>query len=156
GLIGLTLVLFLSSHAGITAQQGQGPALPDIRGQLVPAGRITGVANYAQTVTNLDAAVAFYHDALGFEPIGQPGRPQVDSAVNRLYNTPNAQYRSFTLRIPKTPFGMHLMEFTGIDRKTTLSLRSTDPGVSDLNFVVQDELGTWSRMMAAGGKMLSW
>jgi predicted enzyme related to lactoylglutathione lyase len=144
-----------AGQAGGGQAAGRGPALPDIRGVVTPPTQVTGTGNYAHTVGDLDSAVAFYRDAIGFTVVTPPDKPKKDAALSKLYNTPGAKFRTAVLSMPKTPYNFELMEITGADGKKMPALLEVDPGNSALNMTTPDLASMWPKIEQMGGKALS-
>jgi catechol 2,3-dioxygenase-like lactoylglutathione lyase family enzyme len=91
-----------------------------------------GMLNYIHAVKDLDKTLAFYHDVFGLD--AKP-RPFPNPGVPALINAPGASLRLATLKLPNTPFGLELTQFSGVDRHTgsvPSEARPFDPGAAIL------------------------
>jgi catechol 2,3-dioxygenase-like lactoylglutathione lyase family enzyme len=119
-----------------------------------PAGKVVGVRNFAHSVADLDKAISFYQTVFGMAAAAPIGKPQASDALQELYGTKGATFRQATLKIPGAAFGFQLMEFTGIDRKSTVP-RHTDPGAADLNARVRDHDAAFAALQKAGAPVIT-
>jgi catechol 2,3-dioxygenase-like lactoylglutathione lyase family enzyme len=116
---------------------------------------VLGVGNFIHVVGNLDRSIEFYHDALGLEMTGAPG-PRAFSAnavVSSLYDTPGAQSRVASFKIPGAVMAVEIVEFQGLNAKP-VGARFFDPGAITLTLTVQDLEATKTRLSRIKG--LEW
>lgn len=78
---------------------------------------VVGVGNFSHIVASMDRAIEFYRDVIGLEMSGQPGAFSGNPAIMSLGNTPGAQSRAATLKVPGSALGVELIEYKDIDRK---------------------------------------
>lgn len=87
-----------------------------------------GMLNYIHAVNDLDKTLAFYHDVFGLD--AQP-HPLPNAGIPALIDAPGASLRLATLKLPNTPFGLELTQFSGVNRHTGQA-RPFDPGAAIL------------------------
>ena len=109
-------------------------------------------ARVGLTVADTDRTIAFYRDVLGFQP--RAGTFTTDAAVADLMNTPKAQFRRSTARIPGSAIQMEFLEFKGIDRKPA-GARIQDPGSTRFQLRVRDTDAAVKALKAAGGVVIT-
>jgi catechol 2,3-dioxygenase-like lactoylglutathione lyase family enzyme len=128
-------------------QQGkaapQGPA---------PAGIITGVGNFSHIVADVDKAAAFYRDVIGLDVNQAPGAFAGTPAIMDLGNTPGAQSRVATFRVPGAQFGLELIEYKDIQR-VPAARRFQDPGSANLVLTVRDLDAIVARVRKSAGRI---
>jgi catechol 2,3-dioxygenase-like lactoylglutathione lyase family enzyme len=104
--------------------------------QAAPPGEVVGVGNFAHIVRDLDTSLAFYRDVLGLE-VGVAADFSANPAVQAMGNTPGAQSRIATLKVPGLALGIELIEYKDIERQVQTP-RFVDPGAANLAFRVRD------------------
>jgi catechol 2,3-dioxygenase-like lactoylglutathione lyase family enzyme len=104
--------------------------------QAAPSGEIVGVGNFAHIVADLDSSLAFYRDVLGLE-VGVMTEFAANPAIQAMGNTPNAESRIATLKVPGLELGIELIEYRGIERKAQHP-HFVDPGAANMAFRVRD------------------
>lgn len=102
-----------------------------------PAGIIAGVGNFSHIVPDLEKSFAFYRDAIGLEVNQAPQAWGNNPAIMDMGNTPGAQSRIASFRIPGSQLGLELIEYKDIDRKP-VKPRFQDPGAGNLMLTVRD------------------
>ncbi len=127
----------------------QGPA---------PAGIIGGVGNFSHIVSNLERAADFYRDVIGLEVNQPPAAFAPNPPIMDLGNTPGAQSRIATFRVPGSQLGVELIEYKDIAR-TPVKPRFQDPGaanliltVRNLDAIVEKVKTSQGRIQTVGGK----
>jgi catechol 2,3-dioxygenase-like lactoylglutathione lyase family enzyme len=123
----LTSLVLLMSMAQVAFGQARQPA---------PPGEIVGVGNFAHIVENLDTSLAFYRDVLGLE-VGVMTEFAANPAIQAMGNTPNAESRIATLKVPGLELGIELIEYRGIERRAQHP-HFVDPGAANMAFRVRD------------------
>lgn len=91
-----------------------------------------GILNYIHAVQDLDKTLAFYREVFGLD--GEP-RPFPNSRVPALIDSPGASLRLAVLKLPNTPFGLELTQFSGVARHPSpvpRQARPFDPGAAIL------------------------
>jgi catechol 2,3-dioxygenase-like lactoylglutathione lyase family enzyme len=122
-----------------------------------PAGIVTGVGNFSHIVTDLDKSFAFYRDVIGLEPNQTPapyGPTSGNPAIMDMGNTPGAQSRIASLRIPGSALGLELIEYKDIDRKAAKP-HFQDPGAANLVLTVRDIAPILTKLKASEGRVQS-
>jgi len=104
--------------------------------QAAPAGEVLGVGNFAHIVEDLDVSLAFYRDVLGLE-VGVMTEFAANPAIQAMGDTPNAESRIATLKVPGLELGIELIEYRGIDRRAQHP-DFVDPGAANMAFRVRD------------------
>jgi catechol 2,3-dioxygenase-like lactoylglutathione lyase family enzyme len=87
-----------------------------------------GILNYIHAVKDLETTLAFYREVFGLS--GEP-RPFPNPGVPTLIDSPGASLRLATLKLPNTPFGLELTQFSGVIRRPGQT-RPFDPGAAIL------------------------
>ena len=110
-------------------------------------------ARFGLTINDMDQTLKVYRDLLGFQP-------QVDAAFGNekarldLLNTPGAQVRLGTAKIPGSAVEVEFAEFKGIERKP-IGVRIQDPGATRLQLRVRDTDVTVKALVANGGNVIT-
>ena len=117
-----------------------------------PAGIINDVGNFSHIVDNLERAAAFYRDVIGLEVAQPPAAFAPNPPIMDLGNTPGAQSRIATFRVPGSQLGVELIEYKDIAR-TPVKPRFQDPGSVSLVLYVWNIKPILSRLSSAG---VSW
>jgi catechol 2,3-dioxygenase-like lactoylglutathione lyase family enzyme len=104
--------------------------------QAAPPGEVIGVGNFAHIVRDLDVSLAFYRDVLGLE-VGVTADFSPNPPIQTMGNTPGAQSRIATLRVPGLALGIELIEYKDIDRQVQAP-HFVDPGAANMAFRVRD------------------
>lgn len=113
---------------------------------------LLGVNHIGLTVTDLDAALAFYQVATGFEVIRREtvrNNPRVD----QLYNHPNIEYEIAVLEAPNLLF--ELTEFTHNKNKQPTKMPVQGPGMTHTCFQSAMTDPGYDRFIAVGADPLS-
>ncbi|MEP6963573.1 MAG: VOC family protein [Acidobacteriota bacterium] len=135
--------LFFGGLLFSAVAMAQGPA---------PAGIITGVGNFSHIVADLDKAAAFYRDVIGLDPNQAPQPFSPNPAIMNLGNTPGAQSRIATFKIPNSQLGVELIEYKDITR-TPVKPRFQDPGAANLILSVLDIDSIVARVKKSAGRI---
>ena len=107
-------------------------AAPPASAQAQADGKLLRPNAVIHSVANLDRSVAFYRDAVGLELDSTPSLPSGSGReIGLLTNSPGAEIRTATFRIPGTEVRLVLMQVSKSDGKTIVS-RIQDPGVVKL------------------------
>jgi catechol 2,3-dioxygenase-like lactoylglutathione lyase family enzyme len=128
--------LVLPAHAIVTAQAPIPIRAASDKGAVIGTGTFTGF------VENMDKSLAFYQQAFGMSV------PALPKSGERPYNNPNprlfamfdiagAKERHQSARVPGTTLGVELMEIQNVEHRTIL-MRTQDPGIATLVFMVRD------------------
>jgi predicted enzyme related to lactoylglutathione lyase len=113
---------------------------------------VVGVGNFSHIVASMDRAIEFYRDVIGLEMSGQPGAFSGNPAIMSLGNTPGAQSRAATLKVPGSALGVELIEYKDIDRNPAQP-RFQDPGAATLILSVRDIDAIVARVKKSTGRI---
>src|SRR4030095_5659881 len=116
-------------------------------------GAVIGTGTFTGFVENMDRSLAFYQQAFGMSV------PALPASGERPYNNPNprvfarvanpgAKERHQSARVPGSTLGVELMEIQNVEHRT-IPMRSQDPGIATLVFVVRDLDAALSRARQA-------
>jgi catechol 2,3-dioxygenase-like lactoylglutathione lyase family enzyme len=90
---------------------------------------VLGLAFVGHQVSDLERSIKFF-EALDFKVAEAPASWAVDQDLNRLGNTPGAETRTATMRIPSSvsdvPFNLILRQYRGIKRQDWSKVNSWD------------------------------
>ena len=109
-------------------------------------------SRFSLTVADTEKTARLYRDVLGFKP--EVRDFATNKAVNDLMNTPGAQIRRTTTRVPGSSLQVEFLEFKGIDRKP-LDAHIQDPGATRLQLRVRDSEAAVKALKAAGGQVVT-
>jgi predicted enzyme related to lactoylglutathione lyase len=109
--------------------------------------------NFELIVADLDKAMQFYHNLLGFE-FKNTTKFDGNKLLMDTAGTPGAQFRRTVATIPGTTVSMAMLEFKNIDRKP-LHTRVQDPGTAILQLRVRDVDAVTKALAAAGATVIS-
>jgi catechol 2,3-dioxygenase-like lactoylglutathione lyase family enzyme len=119
------------------------------------AGLVVGSGNYfSPIVRDLDAAIAFYRDGLGFEVQGPPGDASANPALRDMFGLPDARIRWAVARTPAAPGGVEIVEISNAGGRP-LERKLEDPGANCLVVTVRDLDGTLARLRKLGAPLVS-
>ncbi|HET8698042.1 MAG TPA: DUF4019 domain-containing protein [Gammaproteobacteria bacterium] len=106
---------------------------------------------YSPIVADLDAAVAFYRDGLGFD---MPGEPANDASPQQraMLGLPDARIRRQVGRAPPIPGGVEIVEIAG-GRPVERSM--DEPGTVMLLVIVADLEATLARLKQLGAPVVT-
>jgi len=109
-------------------------------------GRMVKTEALVHVVSNMDASIGFYRDAVGFELVSPPA-PLERSSLVALARTgaPKASARAASFRIPGSEMQFTLVEFRGADGKP-FDQRLYDPGVTRFSIQVRDIDAAFARV----------
>ena len=131
----------------VEAVQAQAPPDAPATGNVV--GAIMGL-----TVEDMDTAMKFWHDLLGFELAGDK-KFLTDPAILDLMGAPKgASFRAVFGVVPGSKARIAMIEFKGVPRKP-FSLRVPDPGASGMAIRVAAIGDLLARMKASGVRVIS-
>lgn len=123
-----------------------------LAGSLAAQSPVLGVGNFSHIVANTDRAIEFYRDVIGLEMSGQPGVFSGNPTIMSLGNTPGAQSRATTFRVPGSALGVEIIEYKDIDRKP-VHPRFQDPGAATLILSVRDLDAIVARVKKSQGRI---
>jgi len=153
----ISLVLVALSIAGLAqAQPSQPPAQPAPPTGPAPTGLIVGSGNwFSPIVANLDKALAFYRDGLGFETMGEPGEATGTAPLMNMFGLPpEAKLRYQIARPPASRTGVEIIEVSGAGGKP-LDRNLQDPGATMLIVLVRDIDAALVKVKAVGAPVLT-
>jgi len=148
--VGKTRVMFVQDPDGFVVELSQPVPAPAATAE--SPGNVIG-GGLEVTVEDAAKTVAFFRDALGFQPTA-PAAFNGDKLMTDTAGTPGARFRQSRAPIPGTPVTMTFIEFQNIDRKT-LHTRVQDPGTALLQLTVRDVDALLPKLKAAGATIVS-
>jgi len=110
-------------------------------------------ARFGLTINDTDQTLKVYRELLAFQPQVDPAFSS-DKARQDLMNTPNAQMRLTSAKIPGSAVEVEFAEFKGIDRNP-IGTRIQDPGSTRLQLRVKDADATVKALVASGGSVIT-
>jgi catechol 2,3-dioxygenase-like lactoylglutathione lyase family enzyme len=120
-----------------------------------PTGLIVGSGNFfSPIVSDLDKAVAFYRDGLGFDVQGAPANADSNPALRDMFGLPDAQLRWQIGRPPAMRTGVEIVEIKKAASKP-LDRRLQDSGAFMLIVFVRDVDATFARVKALGAPIVT-
>jgi catechol 2,3-dioxygenase-like lactoylglutathione lyase family enzyme len=103
-----------------------------------PTGIVVGNGNFfSPIVANLDKAVAFYRDGLGFDASGQVGNATKGAPLLDMFGLPDATLRWLVGRAPGITGGIEMIEISGAGGKP-IARNMQDSGAFTLLVLVRD------------------
>jgi catechol 2,3-dioxygenase-like lactoylglutathione lyase family enzyme len=120
-----------------------------------PTGLVVGSGNfYSPIVANLEEAIRFYRDGIGFEFQGEPGNADGNPQLRAMFDLPDARLRWQIGRARGIDGGVEIVEISGAGG-VPLELRMQDPGAVMLIVVVRDIDVTLARVKALGAPVVT-
>ncbi len=120
-----------------------------------PTGLVVGSGNfYSPVVANLDEAVAFYRDGIGFEFQGEPGNADSNPQLRAMFGLPDARLRWQIGRAPGIAGGVEVVEIAAAGGQP-LDRKIQEPSVVMLMVVVRDIDVTFARLKALGAPVVT-
>jgi catechol 2,3-dioxygenase-like lactoylglutathione lyase family enzyme len=118
---------------------------------------MNGLWHISFTVSDLERSILFYRDLLGLELTHT--QEQANAYTSKLVGYEDAHLKVAQFRIPNAPVGhsghhLELVEYLN-PKGLQSDLKTCNPGVAHLAFVVQDALESHTRLKAAGVKFIS-
>jgi catechol 2,3-dioxygenase-like lactoylglutathione lyase family enzyme len=118
-----------------------------------PTGLVVGSGNfYSPIVANLDEAVAFYRDGIGFDVQGEP--TILNPQLHAMFGLPDAKLRQQIARAAPTQGGVEIVEITGAGGRLA-EREMQDPGAVMLMVVVRDIGATLARLKKLGSPIVT-
>lgn len=137
---------------GAGVAQGQPAAAPP---GPEPTGLVVGSGNfYSPIVADLDEAVAFYRDGLGFDVQSEPTTMDANPQLRAMFGLPDARLRQQIGRAPPTPGGVEIVEISGADGRPA-ERTIQDPGAVMLIVGVRDIDATLARLKHLGAPVVT-
>ena len=153
-----SMLLVALSIAGLSQAQApsQSPAQQAPPAGPAPTGLIVGNGNwFSPIVADLDKALAFYRDGLGFETMGAPGEATGTAPLMNMFGLPpEAKLRYQIARPPASRTGVEIVEVSGAGGKP-LDRRLQDPGAFVLIVLVRDIDAALVKVKAVGAPVLT-
>jgi catechol 2,3-dioxygenase-like lactoylglutathione lyase family enzyme len=144
-LAGLAVATNLA-HAQPASTPPPGPA---------PTGLVVGSGNfYSPIVANLEEAIRFYRDGVGFEFMGEPANADANPQLRAMFGLPDAKLRYQIGRAPGIQGGVEIIEISAAGGQP-LALNVRDPGAVMLQVVVRDIDATLARVKALGAPVVT-
>jgi len=120
-----------------------------------PTGLVVGSGNfYSPIVADLDKAVAFYRDGIGFEVQGEPTNADQNPQLRAMFGLPDATLRQNIARAPPTPGGVEIVEISRAGGRP-VEPRMQDPGAVMLMVVVRDMSAILARLKQLGAPVVT-
>lgn len=147
----LVIVAGIALAAGLAYAQ---PA-PNPPSGPAPTGLIVGSGNFfSPIVANLEEAVAFYRDGIGFEFQGEPGNADANPQLRQMFGLPDARLRWQIGRAPGIPGGVEIVEISSAGG-VPLDRQMQDPGSLMLLVIVRDLDATLARLKGLGAPVVT-
>jgi len=120
-----------------------------------PTGIVVGTGNFfSPIVGDLDKAIEFYRDGIGFETPGPPGDAGANAALRDMFGLPDAQIRWMIGRAPGIAGGVEIVEIAAANGKP-LARRMQDSGAFTLLVLVRDIDSVAARLKKLGAPVLT-
>jgi catechol 2,3-dioxygenase-like lactoylglutathione lyase family enzyme len=145
----LTILALPAVYGGTAHAQGAppGPA---------PTGLVVGSGNfYSPIVADLEKAVAFYRDGVGFEVKGEPTNADANPQLRAMFGLPDAHLRQQIGRAPPTPGGVEIVEIPRADGQQAVAPQMRDSGAVMLMVVVRDINAPLARLKQMGAPIVT-
>lgn len=140
----------ISLAAGWVHAQPATPSLAPASTGLVVG---SGIA-YTAVVADLEEAVAFYRDGIGFEFQGEPADAAQNPQLRAALGVRDGRLRWQTGQAPGIPGGVQIVEISSRGGQR-LDRRIQDPSVAMLMVVVRDIRATLARLTALGAPVVT-
>jgi predicted enzyme related to lactoylglutathione lyase len=141
----LVIAAGLALAAGFVQAQPAGPA---------PKGLVVGSGNfYSPVVPNLEEAVTFYRDGIGFQFESEPGNADSTPQLRALFRLPDGHVRWQSGQAPGVPGGIQIIEISSGGQRP--DRRIQEPSVVMLLVVVRDIDETFARLEALGAPVVT-
>jgi len=144
-----TFAVLIASAGAAHAQPGGPPPAPAPKGLVVGSGNF-----YSPIVANLEQAVAFYRDGIGFDVQGEPTNADKNPQLRAMFGLPDAKLRQQIGRAPPTPGGVEIVEISGAGGRLA-ERKMQDPGAVMLMVVVRDISATLARLKKLGAPIVT-
>jgi catechol 2,3-dioxygenase-like lactoylglutathione lyase family enzyme len=120
-----------------------------------PTGLVVGSGNFfSPIVADLDRAVAFYRDGLGFDVQGAPSDASANPALRNMFGLPEATIRWTIARAAGIAGGVEIVAISGAGGEP-LARRMQDPGAFTLLVLVRDLDSVAARLRTLGTPVVS-
>ena len=145
----LSILAVLIIDAGTAHAQGPPPG-PAATGLVVGSGNF-----YSPIVADLEKAVAFYRDGIGFEVRGEPTNADANPQLRAMFGLPDAHLRQQIGRAPPTPGGVEIVEIPRTDGQPAVAAKMGDPGAVMLMVIVRDIDAPLARLKKMGAPVVT-
>lgn len=150
-----SVLLVVAAAAASLSSSAQPSSEAQAASDSSPAGLVVGSGNFfSPIVRDLDAAVAFYRDGIGFEVQGAPSDADANLPLRNMFGLPDARIRWIVARSPGMSTGVEIVEISGAGGKP-LERRVQDPGAFTLIVFVRDLDATLARLEALGAPVVT-
>lgn len=135
-------------------------AVPQLAGGPPPTGLVVGSGSYySPIVANLDEAVAFYRDGLGFEAQEEPANADENPQLRAMFGLPDARLRWQTVGSPQSSLaspsgGVQIIEISRT-RGRMVERQMQDPGAVMLMVVMRDIDAPLARLKQLGAPVVT-
>jgi catechol 2,3-dioxygenase-like lactoylglutathione lyase family enzyme len=120
-----------------------------------PTGLVVGSGNfYSPIVANLEEAVVFYRDGIGFDVQGEPTNADTNPQLMKMFGLPDARLRQQIGRAAPTPGGVEIVELSRADGRR-VERGIMDPGTVMLIVSVRDIDATLARLKQLGAPIVT-
>lgn len=134
---------------------GAGVVLAQTAANSAPTGLVVGSGNYfSPIVADLDKAVAFYRDGIGFDIQGEPANADTNTQLRAMFGLPDARLRWLIGRAPPIAGGVEIIEVSKANGKP-VTRRVQDPGAVTLVVTVRDVDATFARVKKLGAPVVT-
>ncbi len=142
--IGRDRAVMLKDPDGIFLEVTQ----PEVIPATAPADGMVFGGNFAAVVKDVDRAVSFYKQQLGFE--NRIGDWNASENGMKIFGTPGAQMRRGSIFVPDTKLQLEFIQFKNIDTNP-VRLGIADPGAGSIGIQVRDIETAAAAFSAHGG-----
>jgi catechol 2,3-dioxygenase-like lactoylglutathione lyase family enzyme len=140
--LGIALGLFVSAGAALAQTSA-------------PTGLVVGSGNYfSPIVADLEQAVAFYRDGIGFAFEGGPANADTNQQLRAMFGLPDARLRWQIGRAAPIPGGVEIVEVSKANGQP-VRRRVQDPGAVTLVATVRDLDATFARVRKLGAPVVT-
>jgi len=120
-----------------------------------PSGLIVGSGNFfSPIVSNLDRAIAFYHDGLGLDIAESPSNAEANPGLRNMFGLPDAHLRWMVGHPSWMRSGVEMVEITGAAGQP-VERRIQDVGAFTLIVLVRDLDAPFGRLKQLGAPVVS-
>jgi catechol 2,3-dioxygenase-like lactoylglutathione lyase family enzyme len=118
-------------------------------------GLVVGSGNFfSPIVSDLDKAIAFYRDGLGFDVPGTPANADANPGLRNMFGLPDAQLRWAVGRPPAMRTGVEIVEISKAERRPA-DRRMQDGGAFTLLVLVRDVDAAFAKVKATGAQVVT-
>jgi catechol 2,3-dioxygenase-like lactoylglutathione lyase family enzyme len=144
------IAMMLICAAALGQAQPAAPAAPP-----VPTGLVVGSANFfSPIVADLEKAVAFYRDGVGFDVEGAPANADAIPDLRAMFGLPDARLQWQVGRAPGIAGGVEIVEVSKAGG-APLERRIQDSGAVMLIVLVRDIDATFARVQKYGARVVT-